>query len=66
MEASKQDVLDALIPVLRMTRIGFNIAYLEYKDGYVIVHWSNGAESYINVDCCSNLSMIQQVCGGLL
>lgn len=66
MEASKQDVLDALIPVLRMTRIGLDISWLEYKDSYVIVHWSNKTESYINVDCCSNLAMIQQVCGGLL
>lgn len=74
MEASKQDALDALMPALRLTRIGLDISWLEYKDGNVIVHWSDHTnvgwgkrkDKCIDVDCCSTLAMIKQVCGELL
>lgn len=71
MEASKQDALDALIPALRLT---LDISWLEYKDGNVIVHWSNRTDvgwrkrkdKRISVGCCSTLEMIKRVCGELL
>jgi hypothetical protein len=65
MEENKEEIVQKLFEVLRITRAGSNLTSMEYKeegyDEYVVLTFDNGYSRMVNVSADSGKAMINDV-----
>lgn len=59
----KQDLLDALLLTVQLTRGGSDVQQLSLiNDEIVSIRYKSGGEQYVNIACDSGMAIIRDVC----
>lgn len=59
---TKQELLDALLPVIQMTRSGSKVKALKLVDEETVKIVFPGGSHYANIACDSGMAIIRDVC----
>lgn len=59
----KQDLLDALLLTVQITRGGSDVQQLSLiNESLVSIRYKDGGEQYVNIACASGMAIIRDVC----